>query len=88
MIRTLLYAIPLPWLLFGALALVTAASSGIWWWGHQKYLSGVREATGQFLEADRKGADDARETAERVLRDLADVDDPDELLTRTRGLRD
>ena len=76
------------WRGIAAAAAVAALLGGIWWMRHDAYRDGVKAATDQFLAADRKGAEDARATAARVLRDLADVDDVDELLTRTDGLRD
>ena len=52
------------------------------------YEAGVRDATQAFIEVDREGAENVRDTAEDVLRDLGSIDDPDELLRETGGLRD
>lgn len=59
-----------------------------WLYGRHQYRAGVTETTQQFIAADKEGAEDATQTAERVLRDLGGVDDPDGLLERTGGLRD
>lgn len=69
-------------------AVAVAALGGLWFYGERREAAGVRQCVAEFAAADRKGAEDARTTAERVLRDLADVDDPDELLRNTGGLRD
>ncbi len=58
------------------------------WHGIDRYRAGVAATTAEFMKADREGAEDARKTAERVLRDLGGVDDPDQLLDATGGLRD
>lgn len=67
---------------------VVAIGSAIWGYGRHMHQQGVKDTTREFVEADRKGAEDAEETAKRVLRDIGNVDDPDELLRETGGLRD
>lgn len=70
------------------LAAVLSGAGVVIWYGHTRYQDGARDAAAEFMRADQEGASDARKTAERVLRDLGGVDDPDELLRRTGGLRD
>lgn len=65
-----------------------AVAAAVWLYGASQYHSGVRDTTSEFIEADREGAENVRTTAGRVLRDLGSVDDPDELLRSTGGLRD
>ena len=48
---------------------------------------GKKSERAKFQKADRKGAKDARKTAEQSLRDSDGVD-ADELLDQTNGLRD
>ncbi len=67
---------------------VAALLGGVWLYGNAQYRSGARDTTRQFLEADLKGADNARKTAEKVLADIGDDPDVDGLLRDTGGLRD
>ncbi len=71
---------------YAALALALVAA--LWGYGRYMHKQGVTDTTREFIEADRKGAEDAEETARRVLRDIGNVDDPDELLRSTGGLRE
>lgn len=57
-------------------------------YGTYKYREGVKDTTAQFMEADRKGAENARDTAKKVLDGIGSGVDPDSLLNRTNGLRD
>lgn len=49
---------------------------------------GRAQCAAEFHEADKKGAENARETADRFLRDFGRIDDLDGLLRETNGLRD
>lgn len=66
---------------------VAALGGAVWLYGQQQHRRGVVDATRDFVEADRKGADDVTETAEKILRDIGSVDDPIGLLRETGGLR-
>ena len=70
------------------IAAIVAILGGVWAYGGMKYRAGARDTTRQFLEADLKGADNARTTAEKVLADIGDDPDVDGLLRDTGGLRD
>lgn len=52
------------------------------------YQRGVQDTVIEFQQADREGASNVRQTSERVLRDLGNVDDPLRVLCDTGGLRD
>ena len=68
--------------------LVVAALAGVWFWGQSRYKDGVQDTVTRYIEADKETANDIRETSENILRDLGGINDPDELLRRTGGLRD
>lgn len=76
--RVLRYAIPV-----GVAALIGAVA----WYGHTQYQKGIDHAEIKFKENDREGAEDARNTAEEILRDSNNVD-TDSLLNDTDGFRD
>lgn len=76
--RILRIAIPI-----GAAALI----GGVLWYGHSQYQKGFNQAVSEYEQRDREGAEDARNTAEEILRDSSNVD-TDRLLNDTDGFRD
>ena len=56
-------------------------------YGKMQYRSGVKDAVTKYEQADIKGAENVRNTSERILRDIG-VIDTDELLESTNGWRD
>ncbi|MGB7241671.1 MAG: hypothetical protein WBC93_06260 [Sulfitobacter sp.] len=71
------------------LAVILAIVAGIYGYGRSQYKAGVMDTTQHFIDADKKGAEDVAETAKRVLRDNANLDDDAiaDSLHRTGGLR-
>ena len=70
--------------LSAAVALVVALTI----YGEARYRAGVTATTAAFVAADKKGAENVRETAQKTLAGIGVDTDPDSLLDATNGLRD
>ena len=70
-------------------AAVLAVIGGALIWGARHYKAeGVAQCVAEFKEADEKGAENVRNTADKIMRDIGRGSDPVELLGETNGLRD
>ena len=74
-------------------ALAVLVALFVWWkvaaYGADKYAAGVADTTNRFIELDQKGAENAREIAESIIRDATGADDADieRMLRANGGLR-
>ncbi len=68
--------------------LVAGVIASVWFYGRSQYKAGASDTVQAYVQADKEGSDDIHEVSEQILRDVVGIDDPDELLLRTGGLRD
>lgn len=57
-------------------------------YGEGRYRAGVMSTTAAFVAADKKGAENVRETAKKTLAGIGVDTDHDSLLDATNGIRD
>lgn len=88
MIKLLSSLIPKPWLIVGVLAVAASAYASLMVYGNVKYNEGADDAVKLFLKADLEGANNVRDTANKILDDISGNTDFIGMLTDNNGLRD